>query len=183
MATNELCKQIGFLPQDPNSLLFADTVYDELRITLANHQLSPEDYPIDDLLDRLGLIEKAGEYARDLSTGERQRVALGAILIAQPIVLLFDEPTRGLDYAAKDTLSAILSGLKALGIGILLVTHDVELAANLADRVAILDEGRLSAVGAPSKILSEYPAFRSQTAQLFPDYGWLTVEEVIAAYR
>ena len=85
----DICKRIGYLPQDPNSLLFAETVLDELLITLRNHDLLPEqggEPPVDPraLLARLGLADKAERYPRDLSVGERQRVALAAIMITKP---------------------------------------------------------------------------------------------------
>ena len=100
----EICRQVGYLPQDPNTLLFAETVRDELDVTLHNHGLlkdKPGHHPAarsafpDDLLARLGLTAKAGIYPRDLSVGERQRVALAAVTVTRPGALLLDEPTRG----------------------------------------------------------------------------------------
>ena len=99
----DICQSVGYLPQDPNALLFADTVEEELLITLRNHGIALQDAPVapQDLLERLGMLDKSRAYPRDLSVGERQRVALGAILVTQPEALFLDEPTRGLDYEAK----------------------------------------------------------------------------------
>jgi energy-coupling factor transporter ATP-binding protein EcfA2 len=177
-----ICRQVGYLPQDPNALLFADSVLEELIITLHNHGFRtdrPADLPIrpETLLDRLGLAEKASHYPRDLSVGERQRAALGAITVTQPGALLLDEPTRGLDYGAKRSLVDLLRGWRDAGMAILLVTHDVEFAAQAADRVALMSQGEIIASGDPAQVLGTSPLFAPQVARLFPGSGWLTVED------
>ncbi len=164
-----ICRQVGYLPQDPNRLLFADRVIDELALTRRNHGL-PLDAPgMEALLGRLGLGECAARYPRDLSAGQRQRAALAAILAAHPAALLLDEPTRGMDPAARQALLELLVEWRQDGKAILLVTHDVELAST-ADRVAILDGGRLAACGAPETVLPEWPQFCPQVERLF---GWV----------
>lgn len=176
-----ICRHVGYLPQDPNALLFAETVLDELKITLRNHGLPEEsDFPRQ-LLERLGLADKAERYPRDLSVGERQRVALGAIMVTQPRALLLDEPTRGLDYVAKRTLVDLLRGWRDEGVAVLLVTHDVELAAAAADRVLLMSQGEIIASGDPGETLGSSPLFAPQVARLFPGTGWLTVEDALAA--
>ncbi|RIK53132.1 MAG: ABC transporter, partial [Chloroflexi bacterium] len=182
----EICRTVGYLPQDPNSLLFADTVREELAITLRNHgydPAAPQSLPVnpDDLLAQLGLAHLAEVYPRDLSVGERQRVALAAILVVRPQALLLDEPTRGLDYAAKAQLTALLQGWRAAGMAILVVTHDVELAAALADRVVLMSQGEVIAAGLPGTVLGASPFFAPQVARLFPGTGWLTPEDVLKA--
>ena len=178
----DICRRVGYLPQDPNALLFADTVLDELHITLRNHGIAPEAAPIapEMLLVRLGLADKAQRYPRDLSVGERQRVALGAIMVTQPGVLLLDEPTRGLDYQAKAQLLDLLRAWRAEGLAILLVTHDVELVAEAADRVVVMDQGEIVDQGNPAEVLRASPTFTPQIAQLFPESDWLTVEDALA---
>jgi energy-coupling factor transport system ATP-binding protein len=176
----EICRQAGYLPQDPNALLFADSVRDELAITLRNHGLetSPPMAP-QALLGRLGLADKAGAYPRDLSVGERQRVALGAITITRPGALLLDEPTRGLDYAAKQALVDLMRGWRERGMAILLVTHDVELVAAAADRVVLMSQGEVIASGDPAQVLGASSLFAPQVARLFPGSGWLTPEDAL----
>lgn len=178
-----LCQAVGYLPQDPNSLLFAESVHDEVVMTLRNHGLAADphqaDAAITPLLATLGLTNKATHYPRDLSAGERQRVALAAILVTQPALLLLDEPTRGLDYLAKVTLIDLLRTLTRQGKAILVVTHDVELAAVLADRVVLLSQGEVIADGAPAALLTSSPLFASQVARLFPNSGWRTVDDVL----
>ncbi len=178
--TAQRARRIAFLPQDPNALLFAESVAEELAVTLRNHGMKVDEAAIAALLERLGLGDKAHRYPRDLSVGERQRVALGAVTITRPAVLLLDEPTRGLDAQSKAQLADLLDGWRAEGMGIVLATHDVELVARLADRVALLEAGRLSITGAPLKVFEQHPEFAPQMVRLFPGCGWLTAEEAIA---
>jgi energy-coupling factor transporter ATP-binding protein EcfA2 len=176
----EVCRQVGYLPQDPNALLFADTVLEELAVTLRNHALETEP-PIAPhaLLERLGIDGQADAYPRDLSAGERQRVALGAITVTRPGALLLDEPTRGLDYAAKRALVDLLRGWRDQGMAILLVTHDVELAAAAADRIVLMSQGEIIASGDPAQVLGASPLFAPQVARLFPGTGWLTADDAL----
>jgi energy-coupling factor transport system ATP-binding protein len=177
--TADICQDVGYLPQEPDDLLFADTVGDELDITLRNHNLldRPPIAP-DDLLARLALEDVKARYPRDLSAGQRQRVALGAVTITRPGLLLLDEPTRGLDYQAKRDLVHLLREWQAQGASILLVTHDVELVAQAADRVVLLSKGKVIADDVPG-LLSASPLFAPQVARLFPGTGWLTVDEAL----
>ena len=178
--TASICQSVGYLPQEPDDLLFADTVAEELVVTLRNHGLldSPPIAPAD-LLARLGLSSLAASYPRDLSVGQRQRVALGAVTVTRPRLLLLDEPTRGLDYFAKRELVRLLREWQAEGVGVLLVTHDVELVAQAADRVVLLSQGEVFADGSPEMLIAS-PLFAPQVARLFPGTGWLTVEDALA---
>jgi len=174
-----IAQQVGYLPQDPNALLFADTVQDEFEISLRNHGRLIDKDRLQELLDVLGLANKSTAYPRDLSVGERQRVALGAIMVTKPKVLLLDEPTRGLDYPAKRRLSRLLRQWRDEGLAILLVTHDVEFAVQLANRVILMSQGEIIADGDPHTVLADSPQFAPQVARLFPGTGWLTVEDVL----
>jgi energy-coupling factor transporter ATP-binding protein EcfA2 len=172
-----ICQRVGYLPQDPDALLFADTALDELRITLRNHGLADGAERAAALLARLGVADRADRYPRDLSVGERQRVALGAVAVTNPGALLLDEPTRGLDYAAKRALAGLLRGWRDEGAALVLVTHDVEFAATVADRVVLMSQGEIIADGAPAEVMGSSPLFAPQIARLFPGRGWLTVED------
>ena len=182
--TADICKRIGYLPQEPDDLLFADTVADEMEVTLRNHGLV-DDPPIApaDLLARLDLSDLVRSYPRDLSVGQRQRVALGAVTVTHPRLLLLDEPTRGMDYPAKREMIRLLRDWQAEGMGVLLVTHDVELAAQAADRIALLDRGQIIADGRPAEVLTASSFFAPQVTQLFPGTGWLTVRDALAGLR
>ncbi len=179
----EICREIAYLPQSPDDLLFAESVADELAITLKNHEMPLSRDAIELMLGQLDLAETAEAYPRDLSVGQRQRVALGAVTITNPNLILLDEPTRGLDYAAKQALVKMWRRWLEEGAGLLLVTHDVELAAAFADRVLLLSDGELIASGAAKEVLSKSPMFMPEIAKLFPERGWLTVEDAIAGLQ
>lgn len=202
----DICRQVGYLPQDPNTLLFAESVGEELAVTLRNHGMEVGDWRLEiegekgregdnlqspitqslnhsipSLLRRLGLFDKANAYPRDLSVGERQRVALAAITVTRPGALLLDEPTRGLDYAAKRELERLLHEWRDDGMAILVVTHDVELAAAIADRVILMSQGEIIAEGEPAEVMATSPLFAPQIAKLFPETGWLTADDALGA--
>jgi energy-coupling factor transport system ATP-binding protein len=120
-------------------------------------------------------------HPRDLSEGQRLSLALAIVLTASPPVLLLDEPTRGLDYAAKSRLVATLRRLASTGHAIVLATHDVELAADLAHRVVILADGEVVADGPTPDVVLSSPAFAPQTAKILAPSPWLTVTQVTRA--
>ena len=175
----DICREVGYLPQQADDLLFADTVAEEMQITLRNHALSPAPGDSAAWLARLGLAEVAEAYPRDLSAGQRQRVALGAVTVTRPRLLLLDEPTRGLDWPAKQALLALWRGWLAEGVAVLLVTHDVELAAAFARRAVMLSQGEVIAAGPTRDVLGSSPHFAPQMARLFPGRGWLTVDDAL----
>jgi energy-coupling factor transport system ATP-binding protein len=162
-------------------LLFSDTVRQELEFTRQGHGLPPASH--DSLLDTLGLAEYADHYPRDLSVGERQRVALAAILVAEPRILLLDEPTRGLDYEQKEALVGFLQRAKAQGRTIIMATHDVELVASCADRVVLLGDGQVVVDGPARQVMSESLIFASQVNKLFRDPAMVTVDDALALYK
>lgn len=174
----EICRQMAYLPQNPDDLLFAESVTGELELTLQNHQQAGAAAIIDPLLRQLGLEAVAAQYPRDLSVGQRQRVALGAVTVTRPRLLLLDEPTRGLDYQTKQNLIDLWREWLAEGMGILLVSHDVELVAQMAHHVILLQNGHILAEGHPRDVLPRHPIFAPQIAQLFPQSGWLTPADV-----
>lgn len=178
-STAQLSRVIGYLPQDPNALLFSETVYQELETTLRNHHLPTESTVIEHLLAQLGIQSKANDYPRDLSTGEKQRVALGAVVVTQPDLIILDEPTRGLDQLIKNALLALLMEWNQNGKTILMVTHDVEFAAAFASRVLILEDGQIISQGNPRKIMRTHPRYTPQIAQLYHDTDWLTLDDIL----
>ena len=121
------------------------------------------------------------QHPRDLSEGQRLELALAVILAGSPEVLLLDEPTRGLDYGAKKRLGEVLTGLAAQGTTVLLATHDVELAAEVADRVVILADGEVVTDGPAREVLASSPAFAPQVTKVLLPQTWLTVAEVAGA--
>ncbi|WP_242843530.1 ABC transporter ATP-binding protein [Thermincola ferriacetica] len=180
----ELARYVGYLSQNPNDYLFQDTVEEELLFTLKNFGLS--DFGrIENLLDKLNLSHYRTANPRDLSSGERQRVALAAVLASRPLLLLLDEPTRGIDYRLKNELGDLLSELREEGITIIMVTHDIEFAAEYADRVILMFDGRVVNTGSKREVLGGSVFYSPQMSRLFRGTvdGILTVAEAIEEMR
>jgi energy-coupling factor transport system ATP-binding protein len=129
----------AYLPQNPGSLLHLPTVRAEVALTLRRTGAGGSP---DEMLTMFGLLALADRYPRDLSSGERQRAALAATMAGSPTLVLLDEPTRGMDMAARQSLGAAVRDLTALGSAVVVATHDAELAADLADRTIELRDGR-----------------------------------------
>jgi energy-coupling factor transporter ATP-binding protein EcfA2 len=181
LKTEAIVQRVGYLPQNPNALLFADTLRDELDFTRRSQGLPLGGY--EEFLRALGLEQHINAYPRDLSVGERQRAALAAILVAGPEVILLDEPTRGLDYPQKRALADFLAERCRQGKMVIMSTHDVELVTRCADRVVILGEGQVVVDGPVRAVMTESLVFSSQVNKLFRDDRFLTVEDVLEVLR
>jgi energy-coupling factor transport system ATP-binding protein len=173
----DIAQTVGYLPQNPSALFFAETLRAELAFTLKHHRQSGLD--LDATLATLGLEHAIGRHPRDLSGGERERAALAAVLVGGPRVLLLDEPTRGMDAVRKRALIATLHLLRDDGVAILLATHDVELVAEVASRVALLGDGRIVADGGPRAVLSGSLTFTTAVNKLYGD-GFLTPDDILS---
>jgi energy-coupling factor transporter ATP-binding protein EcfA2 len=130
--------RVAFLPQNPMALLHRPTVGAEVAWTVRGDARSTD---ARDLIDELGLGHLVACDPRDLSTGERQRVAIAAVLAGAPSIALLDEPTRGMDDAARDALVHVVRSMRAHGCAIVLATHDKNLAAAVADRTVAVGAG------------------------------------------
>ncbi|CAL9443824.1 Putative HMP_thiamine import ATP-binding protein YkoD [Streptomyces sp. enrichment culture] len=172
----DLVRRVGLVPQEPRDLLCADTVAAECAA--ADQDAGAEPGTCRALLSELLPGVADGTHPRDLSEGQRLTLALAVVLTARPPLLLLDEPTRGLDYAAKARLVTILRGLAAEGHAIVLATHDVELAAELAHRVVLLAEGEVIADGPAAEVVVASPSFAPQVAKVLAPQHWLTVAQV-----
>jgi ABC-2 type transport system ATP-binding protein len=106
----------------------------------------------DDLLERVGMADRAKDLVRGMSTGQRKRIALARALLDEPEVLLLDEPTSGLDPAATREVVDFIADLAAQGTSVLLCTHFLGEAGRLASRMAVLWQGRLRAFGTPTEL-------------------------------
>jgi energy-coupling factor transport system ATP-binding protein len=177
--SSELVHCVGLVPQDPGDLLEASTVAGECRSS--DHDASVDPGTTRALLALLAPEVLDGTHPRDLSEGQRLLLALAIVLAASPPLLLLDEPTRGLDYPTKARLAKILRELAAGGHGIVLATHDVELAAEVATRVIVLAEGEIVADGPTAEVVLASPMFAPQVAKILAPENWLTVAEVRAA--
>ncbi|MGC9379782.1 ABC transporter ATP-binding protein [Streptomyces sp. MH13] len=175
-APRDLVRRVGLVPQEPRDLLYADTVAAECAAADGDADAAPGTCRA--LLAELLPGVTDDTHPRDLSEGQRLTLALSVVLTARPPLLLLDEPTRGLDYAAKARLAGILRGLAAEGHAIVLATHDVELAAELAHRVVLLAEGEVIADGPADDVVVASPSFAPQVAKVLAPRKWLTVAQV-----
>jgi len=125
-----------------------------------------------DALALVGLEEKRKAFVRELSGGQKQRLSLACALVGDPEILFLDEPTTGLDPAARRQIWEIVERLKARGRTVLLTTHYMEEAARLCDRVAIVDRGKLLALGPPRELVASLGAehvIELETEAALPD--------------
>ncbi|MFF2512380.1 ABC transporter ATP-binding protein [Streptomyces sp. NPDC058086] len=175
-APRDLVRRVGLVPQEPRDLLYADTVAAECAAADEDAGAEPGTCRalVSELLPDIG----DATHPRDLSEGQRLALALAVVLTARPPLLLLDEPTRGLDYAAKSRLVTVLRGLAAEGHAIVLATHDVELAAELAHRVVVLADGEIVADGPTAEVVVASPSFAPQVTKVLAPQPWLTVTQV-----
>lgn len=166
--TAELSKHCGFLSQNPNDYLFEKNVEKEIDLTLRLQGIDPEKgiKLKNRVVDLFGLDKQLDHYSRDLSCGERQRVALASVIVTMPRLLVLDEPTRGMDYERKKDLGNALRELSSHGIASVVVTHDVEYCAEHVDRIIILEDGKIVADGAKKDVFSRYKEFAPQVFEV-----------------
>ena len=162
---------LSLLPQDVQTLFLCNTVREEL----ADAKIEPDALPFD-------LSHLYPTHPYDLSGGEQQLLALAKVLATKPRVLLMDEPTKGLDAEKKAMLPRLLSTLKAQGIGILIVTHDVEFAALCADRCVLFFRGAAVSDGAPRTFFAENSFYTTAARRMTRGYfeNAVTADDVIA---
>jgi ABC-type polar amino acid transport system ATPase subunit len=108
-----------------------------------------------DLLGKVGLADRAGAYPHELSGGEQQRIAIARALAQQPDVMLFDEPTSALDPEMREEVMQVIRELAKGGMTMLVVTHEMQLAHDIALRVWVIDRGRIVEAGPPAQVLGD----------------------------
>ena len=165
---------VSMLPQDAQTVFLKSSVRDELKEV--NADLSTLPYSIDHLLDR---------HPYDLSGGEQQLVALAKVLAGKPRLLLLDEPTKGIDAHAQKAVLEILLKLKAQGVSIMIVTHDVEFASKCADRCALFFRGEIVSEDMSRRFFDENSFYTTAANRI--SRGWYdgvaTVEDAAALCR
>ena len=179
LAARDLVRHAGLVPQEPADLLTAETVAAECSASDRDSRAAAG--ATRTLLDRLAPGIDSATHPRDLSEGQRLALVLALVLVAEPPLLLLDEPTRGLDYTAKARLVGVLRSLAAQGHAVVMATHDVELVAEVATRTVVMAEGEIVADGPTAEVLVASPAFAPQVAKVLAPEPWLTVSEVAAA--
>jgi energy-coupling factor transport system ATP-binding protein len=169
---------VGLVPQTPADLLYLDTVGAELA--QADRDVSDGTVPARDILDEIAPGIPAGTHPRDLSAGQQLALVLAIQLTAAPAVILLDEPTRGLDYQAKASLTRVLDRLAARGHAIVVATHDVEFVTRACDRVVVMAEGDVVTDGPAAAVLTASPTFAPQIAKILAPLPYLTEAQVAA---
>ncbi|MGB9825264.1 MAG: ABC transporter ATP-binding protein, partial [Desulfofundulus sp.] len=161
----EIRKFTAYLSQNPNDYLFQETVEDELLFTMRNFGLHDREL-VDETLKKLQLERYRRRNPRDLSSGERQRVALASVLVTRPDLIILDEPTRGIDLALKTELGYFLKEEAAKGKTVIVVTHDVEFAAEFAEKVVMMFAGRIISAGDKHAVLGRSVFYAPQISKL-----------------
>ncbi|MBU3203663.1 ABC transporter ATP-binding protein [Clostridium algidicarnis] len=159
-------KSIGYVSQNPNDYISRDSVYNEIKFTLDNYNIKDEK-KINKVIKRLNLEHLKDKNPRDISGGERQRLAIATMIVLEPKVLLIDEPTRGLDNENKKRLQEILKEINSTGVTIILITHDMDFAANVANRFIMLFNGKITSDGDMQKVFKEGFYYTTTLHKLF----------------
>ncbi|HYX77163.1 MAG TPA: ABC transporter ATP-binding protein [Gaiellaceae bacterium] len=147
-------ERIGVVLQ--SSAMYETLSVDEMLRLFAGYYEQPR--PADEVVELIGLQDKRGERVRRLSGGQRRRLDLGLALVGDPELIFLDEPTTGFDPRARRRAWETIRGLRGLGKTILLTTHYLDEAEQLADRVAVLAQGRIVASGTPAELTGATPA-------------------------
>ena len=178
VAQNQRSRRIGYIPQEPGDLLYLTSIADECeRADRDNHVPLGSTWQM--LHEMLPTIAGSA-HPRDISEGERLTLVLAIVLAGSPEILILDEPTRGLDYEAKNRLMSILHARARDGkTSVLMATHDVEVVAEVADRTIFLADGEKVADGATLDVLLASPAFAPQVSKVMSPRRWLTVGDVL----
>src|SRR5216117_2155760 len=148
-------ERVGVLPQDFEP-------FDRLRpreavaywAHLFDHAVSEAD--VANIIETVGLADRASTFAMNLSGGEKRRLGIAMSLVGRPALVFLDEPTTGLDPGARRELWALIRQLKKEGTTILLTTHYLDEAEQLADDVAIMNHGKIVARGSPAELIAQY---------------------------
>jgi energy-coupling factor transport system ATP-binding protein len=191
---NELAQRIGLVFQNPDHQIFAESVWEEIAFSVKNMGCSKEDIAVrvQESLAAVGMPVE-GSHELDpfsLRKGERQRIAVASVLATRPAVLIFDEPTTGLDRDGTDRMMAMIRELNQDGHTIVMITHSMRLVAAYASRCLLMQGGRIMADGTPREIFADVALVRAASLEV-PDISlfsqrWghtlLTVEEVKASF-
>ena len=142
-------QRIGVVLQ--SSAMYGTLTVREMLALFAGYYRRPR--PVDEVVDLVGLGDKRDTRVKSLSGGQTRRLDLGLALVGDPELVFLDEPTTGFDPAARRAAWETIRSLRSLGKTILLTTHYLEEAEQLSDRVAVLREGRIVALGAPAELM------------------------------
>lgn len=161
-STAELAKVVGYVFQFPDSQIFARTIYEEVSFGPKNLNFSERriDEVVHSSLNRVGLDRTLNTSPTALSTGEKERLVIADVLAMDPRVIILDEPTTGQDHITCHNLMEIVSDLVDSGKTVIVISHDMELVCEWADRVIVMHEGRIVDNGRPKDVFSRFEMLR-----------------------
>ncbi len=150
-------RHIGYVFQNPDHQLFKESVWDEVAFGLRNLHIGGVELEtqVESTLRRLELWQQRDRHPFRLSKGDRQRLAIAAVIVLRPRVLIVDEPTTGQDPSRSREIMDLLAELNADGTTVVVITHVMELVAEYAQRVLVLHAGRLLLAGTPRDVFAQ----------------------------
>lgn len=153
---------VAYLPQNLDNFFLADTVSQDVTLSSQTAANDAEFW-----LEKMNLQEVREHDPRKLSTGEKHRVAMAALLAANPDLILLDEPTTGIDKEQKKEIGKLLLALCRQGKSVILVTHDIDFASEYAGRLVFMHGGTILADGSIQEVMAGNTFYTSQAARLF----------------
>ena len=163
---------LAYLPQNPMSVFIKTSVREDLAdiLNVLDIPKNEQSYHITDISQKVGISDFLGRHPYDLSGGEIQKCAIAKILLTNPQIMLLDEPTKGMDAFYKNTLLTIMKALKNEGKTILMVTHDIEFAAEASDRCALFFDGGILSYGVPNEFFSGNSFYTTSAGRMSRDF-------------
>ena len=163
---------LAYLPQNPMSVFIKTSVREDLAdiLNVLDIPKNEQSYHITDISQKVGISDFLGRHPYDLSGGEIQKCAIAKILLTNPQIMLLDEPTKGMDAFYKNTLLTIMKALKNEGKTILMVTHDIEFAAEASDRCALFFDGGIVSYGVPNEFFSGNSFYTTSAGRMSRDF-------------
>lgn len=154
---NELRKNIGIVFQDPDNQLFSANVYQEVSFGAMNLDLDETEVRkrVDEGLKSVNMYEYKDKAVHFLSYGQKKRVSIADILVMEPEIIIFDEPTSSLDPKHAKQIVDIFNEINEAGITVILSTHDVEIAYSWADYIIVMKDGKVVKSGEPVEIFKD----------------------------
>lgn len=181
----DIHKQVGVLPQDPKTLFVHKTVYmDLMDVTDGSLSQMERHSDVCNVASLCSIDTVINQHPYDLSGGEQQRVALAMVLLQNPKILIMDEPTKGMDAHFKQVFADILNNLKASGVTIVMVSHDIEFCACYADRCGLFFDGGITSLNTTRSFFGGnrfYTTSANRMSRKLMD-GAITAQDIILAF-
>ena len=170
-------KKIVYMPQDPTLLFVKDQLFEDLL-----EMGKEKEVKIDKLLEMADLMREKKSHPYDLSGGQQQMAALIKVLLADPEILLLDEPTKGMDREHSRKFGELLRKLTDQGKTIFIVSHDLEFCAEYADRVGMMFDGKIEGIDEPSKFFAQNYFYTTECAKITRDFEKVIIlpQEVVS---